>query len=132
MFKFNFTAFSPFILLLLIEIVIALILKEGFIRHTFGDYLVVILLYFLLRSFLNISKNTLALVTLFIAFIVEFIQLTPFLKVLGLQNHTLANLIFGNTFSISDLLAYTLGYLTILFFNSSIYENLIHQTKHRS
>lgn len=132
MFSFNNKAFFITLFLLSAEIAIALFLKDGFIRHTFGDYLVVILLYFLLRSFLNISKNILAIITLLIAFIVEFIQLTPFLKVLKLDNHTLANLIFGNTFSVSDLLAYTLGYLTILFFNSSIYENLINQTKHRS
>ncbi|MFD0965011.1 ribosomal maturation YjgA family protein [Pseudofulvibacter geojedonensis] len=132
MFLFNKKSFLIAITFIFIEIAIAIFFKNGFIRHTFGDYLVVILLYFLLRSFLNISKNTTASITLLIAFAVELVQLTPFLKALGLQNHTLANLIFGNTFSISDLLAYTLGYLTILFFNSSIYENFIHQAKHRS
>lgn len=132
MFKFNFTAFSAFILLLLIEIDIVLFFQDGFIRHTFGDYLVVILLYNLIRSFVTIKKNTIVHITLLIAFSVEFIQLTPLLKLLGLERNLLANLILGNTFSISDLIAYTVGYLTILFFNSSIYENFIYQTKHSS
>lgn len=132
MFKFNLLAFSLSILLLVTEIAIVIFLKEGFIRHTFGDYLVVILLYNLIRTFLFIKNNHIAHITLLIAFIIEFIQLTPFLKLLSLEHHKLANLILGNTFSVSDLMAYTLGYLTILFFNSAIYANLIHQTKHRS
>ena len=118
MFKFNLKSLIIFIVLLIIEIAITVFFKEGFIRHTFGDYLVVILLYFLFRSFLNISKNNLAMVTLLIAFLVEFAQLTPLLKILELENYVLANLVLGNTFSISDLVTYTLGYLTILFFNS--------------
>lgn len=132
MIYFNKKSFLVAILFLLIEITIALFFKEGFIRHTFGDYLVVILIYNLTRTFLNIKKSYIAHITILIAFIVEFIQLTPFLKTLGLEHNLLANLILGNTFSVSDLLAYTLGYLTILFFNSSTYENFIHQTKRSS
>jgi len=120
MFKLNGYSFCTFLLLLLIEIAIATFYTAGFIRHTFGDYLVVILLYSFLKSFISISNNKLAGVTLLISFIVEFIQLTPLLKVLGLEHHKLANLIVGNTFSITDLLAYTASYLTILIFNSYI------------
>jgi len=117
MFKLNPTALTAFIFLLLTEIAIATFYKEGFIRHTFGDYLVVLLLYSFLKSFISISNNKLAKFTLFIAFIVEFIQLTPLLEILSLEHHKLANLILGNTFSVSDLLAYTLGYFTIIIFN---------------
>jgi len=119
MLKFNLIPFTVFILLLLTEIAIAIFLKGGFIRHVFGDYLVVLLLYFFLKSFLSVSNNILAAVTLLIAFTVEFIQLTPLLKTIGLENHSLANLILGNTFSFTDLLAYTFGYITIIIFNSS-------------
>ena len=119
MLKFNVSSFTVFTLLLLTEITIALFFKDGFIRHTFGDYLVVLLLYSFLKSFISISNNVLAKITLLIAFSVEFIQLTPLLKSLELANHSLANLIFGNTFSVTDLLAYTFGYITIILFNSS-------------
>ena len=117
MLKFNFISFSTFLLLLLAEITIALFFKGGFIRHVFGDYLVVLLLYSFLKSFISISNNVLAGITLFIAFTVEFIQLTTLLKSLGLENNSFANLIFGNTFSVTDLIAYVFGYITIL--NSS-------------
>lgn len=117
MFKLNPTALTAFIFLLFTEIAIATFYKEGFIRHIFGDYLVVLLLYSFLKSFISISNNKLAKFTLFIAFIVEFIQLTPLLEILSLEHHKLANLIFGNTFSIIDLLAYIIGYFTIIIFN---------------
>jgi len=117
MFKLNPTAFSAFILLLLTEITIATFYKSGFIRHTFGDYLVVLLLYSFLKSFISISNNKLAGFTLLIAFTVELTQLTPLLETLSLEHHKLANLIFGNTFSITDLLAYLFGYFTIILFN---------------
>ncbi|PHS09744.1 MAG: hypothetical protein COA88_03965 [Kordia sp.] len=120
MLKFNFSSFTAFTLLLLTEISIVIFFKTGFIRHVFGDYLVVLLLYCFLKSFVSISNNTLAGITFLIAFTVEFIQLTPLLKTIGLENHSLANLILGNTFSITDLLAYTLGYITIIIFNSYI------------
>jgi hypothetical protein len=51
--------------------------------------------------------------TLSIAFCIEFLQLTPFLAVLGLQQNKWANLILGNVFSVQDLIAYTLGALTV-------------------
>jgi len=117
--QFSHSSFITFTLLFLTEITIAVFFKEGFIRHTFGDYLVVLLLYFFLKSFVSASNTILANVTVLIAFTVEFIQLTPLLKSIGLENHSLANLVLGNTFSVTDLLAYTFGYLTIIIFNSS-------------
>jgi len=116
MLKLNYISFTAFILIT--EIAIAIFFKAGFIRHVFGDYLVVLLLYFFLKSFVSISNNTLAGITLLIAFTVELIQLTPLLKTIGLENNSLANLILGNTFSVTDLLAYAFGYITIIIFNS--------------
>ena len=48
------------------------------------------------------------------AYIVEFLQLTSLLEFLGLENNRLAIIIFGATFSIGDLIAYTLGVGNIL------------------
>ncbi len=93
---------------------IAYYLKSGFIRHTVGDFLVVILIYCFFRSFLKAYAIILGIVTLGIAYSVEFLQLTPFLEALGLQQNKWANLIFGNSFSIQDLVAYTLGIVIVL------------------
>lgn len=112
--KPNIKYFAIFTLLLITEIAIALFLKTGFIRYTFGDFLVVILMYSFFKSFINIKSITLALAVLGIAFLIEFLQLVNMLSWINLQNNHLARLIFGSTFQISDLIAYTLGMLTFL------------------
>ena len=100
--------------LLLIELAIAFIIKTGFIRYTFGDYLVVILLYAIIRGFTNLSVRASALVVLFIAYGIELLQLTPFLTYFNLQDSFTAKLILGSTFHAGDLIAYTLGIITVL------------------
>ncbi|WP_458629135.1 ribosomal maturation YjgA family protein [Winogradskyella sp. PC D3.3] len=100
--------------LFLVELAIAFIIKTGFIRYTFGDYLVVILLYAIIRGCTNLSVRASSLIVLLIAYGIEFLQLTPFLTYFNLETNLTAKLIFGSTFHITDLLAYTLGILTIL------------------
>ena len=110
--KFSLKNFLVFAFLLLLEIAIAQ--TSGFIRHTFGDFLVVILLFYLVKTFFNLSNKTVVISVLMFAYILEFLQLTPLLEFLGLENNRLAIIIFGATFSIGDLIAYTLGVGTIL------------------
>ncbi|NVK08092.1 MAG: DUF2809 domain-containing protein [Tenacibaculum sp.] len=110
--KFSLKNFLVFAFLLLLEIAIAQ--TSGFIRHTFGDFLVVILLFYLVKTFFNLSNKTVVISVLMFAYIVEFLQLTSLLEFLGLENNRLAIIIFGATFSIGDLIAYTLGVGTIL------------------
>ncbi|WP_296380938.1 DUF2809 domain-containing protein [Winogradskyella sp.] len=100
--------------LFLLELAIAFIIKTGFIRYTFGDYLCVILLYAIIRGCSSLSVRASAVVVLFIAYSIELLQLTPFLTYFNLQNSFTASLIFGNTFHVSDLLAYTLGITTVV------------------
>lgn len=117
---FNKKYFLLFIILFLIEFAIAYFLKDGFIRHTFGDFLVVIMLYCLFRSFLNIKPKPTALLVLIIAFVIEFLQLTNFLEILGLENNIYAKIILGSTFQITDLIAYSLGIITVLIIENKI------------
>ena len=112
---FNSIYFLWFLLLLATEIAIALFLKTGFIRHTFGDFLVVILIYCFIKSFWNTKPLNAGVFVLLIAYAIEFLQLSNFLEHLNLSNSTAATLIFGNTFQFGDLLAYSLGISTTLF-----------------
>lgn len=100
--------------LFLVELAIAFIIKTGFIRYTFGDYLVVILLYAIFRGCTNLSVRASALVVLLIAYSIELLQLTHFLAYLNLQDSVTAKLILGSTFQFGDLIAYTLGIITVL------------------
>jgi hypothetical protein len=108
--------------LFLIELAIAFIIKTGFIRYTFGDYLAVILLYAIIRGYTTLSVRASALIVLFIAYGIELLQLTTFLAYFNLQDNFIASLIFGNTFHVSDLVAYTLGVITLLLIEKH-YEN---------
>lgn len=105
--RFNKVYFLLFILFLSIEF--GLLYTTGFIRHTLGDFLIVITLYCFLMSFIKINYQKAAISVLVFSFIIEFIQLTNFLVYFKLENSSIAKTIFGNTFSIQDLVAYTLG-----------------------
>ncbi len=98
----------------LVELAIAFIIKTGFIRYTFGDYLVVILLYAIFRGCTNLSVWASGMVVLLIAYGIELLQLTPFLTYFNLQDSFTAKLILGSTFHMSDIAAYTLGINTVL------------------
>jgi hypothetical protein len=117
-FQFNKSYLIYSIILFIIEAWIAIIFKSGFIRHTFGDYLVVILLYCFIKSFINAKPIHIAIVVLIIAFGIEFLQLTNLLETLNLQNSTIAKLVLGSTFHVSDLIAYMLGVVTVLIIES--------------
>ena len=111
---FNKTYFTGFVILFITEALIATFLKTGFIRHTFGDFLIVILLYCFIKSFLIIKPIHAALCVLIISFIIEFLQLGNLLEHLNLQKSTIAKIVLGSTFQISDLVAYTLGVIAVL------------------
>ncbi len=112
--SFNTYYFVAFIILLLTEILIAKFLTTGFIRHTVGDFLVVILMYCFFKSVLTAKPLHVALGLLAFSFLIEFLQLFQFLKLLNLEHNRMATLILGSTFHVSDLVAYTLGILFIL------------------
>lgn len=119
---FNKNYFIAFLLLFALEVLIVTTLKDGFIRHTVGDFLVVILMYCFIKSFLKTKALAVAIVTLAIAYTIEFLQLTEFLHYVGLKQNKWANLIFGNTFSVQDLVAYTLGIIAVFFADTHLSE----------
>lgn len=111
------------LLLFIIEALIAIYLKRGFIRHTFGDFLVVILMYCFFKSFIKNNHFIIAISVLAFAFLIEFLQLVNILEMLNLQNNHLIKLILGSTFQISDLVAYTLGIITVLIIEIKLENN---------
>ena len=113
MIKFNKIYFLISIILFLSEIVIAKY-TTGFIRHTFGDYLCVILIYTLIKSFVQLSNLKTASIVLLIAYVVEFLQLTNLQNFYPDEYTNTLKLVLGTSFSIGDLVAYTLGIITTL------------------
>ncbi|WP_405562739.1 DUF2809 domain-containing protein [Polaribacter sp. Asnod6-C07] len=115
MIKFNIKYFVIFIILFVSEVLIAKY-ATGFLRHTFGDYLSVMLLYTFIKSFIKISALKAGFIVLLIAYIIEFLQLTNLENLYPLKYRSILKLILGTSFSIPDLVAYTLGVATILIF----------------
>ena len=117
-FYFNKNYFYWFLLLFCIEASIAYFLTSGFIRHTFGDVLAVIMIYCLLKSFINIKPLIVAVFVLTVSFCVEYLQYFQLIKRLDLQDNAIANLVLGNTYHILDLLAYIIGIIIVLLVES--------------
>ena len=117
MFQFNLRYFLIFISIFIIEVFIAIYIKDNFIRPYFGDYLVIFLVYYFLLSFINADKNKIALGVLVFAFTVEIIQYFQVLLYFNLEKKRILRIVAGNTFSLEDLIIYTLAFFTIIFFN---------------
>ena len=111
---FNSSYFVLFTLLLTVELLIGTYMHDAFFRPYGGDFLVVLLLYCLIRSFINIPVVKSAIGILIFSYTVEISQYFHLVKLLGMQHSRLALLILGNSFSFSDLLCYTLGILLVL------------------
>jgi hypothetical protein len=105
----NGTYLAAAVLLLMVEIVIGLRVHDDWIRPHGGDVLVVILLYFLVRAFLNVPVVPTALGVLAFSFAVEVLQYFHFVERLGLQDNRFARVILGSTFGWLDLVSYSVG-----------------------
>lgn len=97
------------ILLFVTEVLIAAYLHDKFIRPYAGDFLVVILIYCFVRSFILAPAVPVALAVLAFSYLVEGLQYLDMVKHLGLGHSRMANIVLGNYFTWADMLAYTLG-----------------------
>jgi hypothetical protein len=111
---FNKTYFIITVALFLIEVFIALYVRDRFVRPYLGDFLVVILIYAFLKSFLNIRPITAAIIVLIFSFTIEFLQYFKLVEILGLQDSELARVILGTSYHWLDLVAYFLGILAVV------------------
>ncbi len=123
MFQFNKNYFVFTVLLFVLEVLIALYVHDSFIRPYFGDFLVVILLYCFLKSFLNLKVWWAVGVVLAFSFFIEFAQYLHLIKLLGLQNSGLTKAVLGTSFSWEDLVCYTAGIVFVVIVEKGILKN---------
>ncbi|MBT1695380.1 DUF2809 domain-containing protein [Fulvivirgaceae bacterium PWU4] len=114
MLTFNKKYFGLAVLIFTIEVLIALFVRDTFVRPYLGDVLVVILIYCFARSFLNVPVLTMAVAVLAFAFTVEFLQYLNIVEKLGLQGSAIARTVIGTSFAWKDLLAYVAGFVLVL------------------
>ena len=114
MLSFNKIYFLLALMLLLTEALIGLYMHDALIRPYGGDFLVVILLYCIVKTFANTSTFITAFYVLLFAYAVEISQYFHLVNLLGLQNSSLAVMLMGTSFSFTDMLIYTLGMLLVI------------------
>lgn len=113
-FYFNKKYFTAAIFFFVIEVLIALYVKDDFIRPYGGDFLVIFFLYCLLKSFFKVPvKNAIFGVLLF-AFIIEGLQYFKIVDRLGLEHNPIASVVLGSHFEWLDILLYTLGAFAVV------------------
>ena len=102
------------IILFAVEVVIALFVRDAFIRPYVGDVLAVALVYTVLRAATPLSLRSALGLTLVIAVMIEIAQAAKILGALGLGDNELARIIFGGSFDWMDLIAYAVGGIVVV------------------
>jgi len=100
--------------LLLIEITIALFVRDAIVRPYVGDALAVVLVYAALRTVSRVGVLTATLSAIAIAAVIEFGQYFRLLDHIGLSGNRWARIILGTGFDPRDFLAYAAGAALIL------------------
>jgi len=124
MIRFNFRYFLLAVFLFLILVFIAIYVDDTIIRPYLGDTLAVVWLYFVAKSFLNIPVFQLSIGVLILSYSVEFAQYFNIIMLMGLQDIKVAKIVLGSTFDIIDMVAYTAGWLIILFVSKLNFNSL--------
>jgi len=114
MLTFNLKYFLLAIIFFITEVFIALFVHDGFIRPYVGDYLVVMLIYCAVKTFVKASPLKTAAGVLIFSYVIEVLQYLDIVERLGLSGNVIAKTVIGYGFEWWDILAYTLGVITIL------------------
>ena len=122
MIKFQLRYFSFFLVLFIVEVLIARYAHDAFVRPYIGDFLVVILLYCLIKSFCNVPTLLTAVGVLFFSYTVEILQYFKLVELLGLQNYSLARILIGTTFQWGDLVAYAIGIGVVVLIENNVFK----------
>lgn len=112
--RFHKVYFALAVLLFVVETLIALFVRDSFVRPYLGDVLVVILMYCFIKSFLDVPVLWLSVGVLALSFTIEFLQYVNIVEKLGLEQSNLARTILGTSFLWMDLLAYVAGAVVIV------------------
>ena len=94
-------------------LIVALFSQARFVRGFIGDVVIISLMYFLIKVFIDAKPLMLALFTLTAAFVVEFLQYFRIIDFLGLEHSRVARIVIGSVFDPMDLLAYFIGAILV-------------------
>ena len=90
------------------EVCIALFVRNGFVRGSLGDVLVVVLIHCALRVIFPGKPRLLPLYVFLFACVIELTQYVHLLDLLGVENQLL-RVAIGGTFDWGDIVCYAIG-----------------------
>lgn len=106
---------AVFILLVLVEVYIALFVRDDFIRPYFGDVIIVWVIYAFVRMFLKAKPYVMIPVYIFIfSVLVEIGQYFKMVDVIGLGHIKFFRILMGTSFSWIDIICYGAGCALLL------------------
>lgn len=116
--KIQYKYLGVFVILLIIEIYIGVFVHDKIIRPFVGDALIVLVIYFFIRSFIKKLRFLPVYVFLF-ACVIEIGQYFNLISILHMENFKFARIIIGATFDFKDIFSYLIGTIFIY-----VYETL--------
>ena len=93
-----------FVVILVVEIIIGIYVRDNFVRPYMGDALVVVLIYCFIRIFIPNGLSQLPLYVLAFACFIEILQ----------YSNRILRIALGSTFDLKDMVSYAGGYVFIL------------------
>ena len=100
---------AGFVVFFMIELLIALFVRDRFIRPYAGDMLVVILVYCFVRIAVPEKYPLMPLYVFLFACFIEGMQYFQIVKVLGLEQNRILRTIIGSVFDWKDIACYGAG-----------------------
>jgi hypothetical protein len=102
-----------------IEVIIALFVRDHFVRPYLGDVLAVALVYLVFRAS-GFSRRISAILTLLIATAIEMTQAFDLLGATGLGDNAIARIVLGGAFDPVDFACYAAGLLLVICIETAV------------
>jgi hypothetical protein len=102
------------LILFVVEVLIALFVKGGFVRPYLGDVLAVMLVYAVLGAVTPLGMAAALCAALGIALVIELAQALNLIGALDLADNQLARVVLGGAFDMLDMAAYVAGGMVVL------------------
>ncbi|MEH0195529.1 DUF2809 domain-containing protein [Caulobacter sp. CCNWLY153] len=96
-------------ILFAVEVVIALFVRDGFVRPYLGDVLATAMVYFAVRGATPLGRAGAAACALALGVVIELGQALNVLDHAGLGGSRVARVVFGGVFDLKDLACYVVG-----------------------
>ncbi|HOQ36129.1 MAG TPA: DUF2809 domain-containing protein [Acetivibrio sp.] len=112
--KLNLKCLIVFFILLIVEIIIGVFVRDAIIRPYVGDILVVILMYAFIRGIIKKPVKYLPIYLFIFSCIVETAQYFRIVDILHLRKYKILSTIMGTSFDIKDILCYLIGTVILI------------------